>query len=138
MLATAGSPLPPEGYEYVYEQLGPDVLLINGSGGTDVCSAIVSGGPMLPVYAGEIAGRCLGVDAAAFDLDGHEVVGELGELVIRQPMPSMPVAFWGDDGRRALPGRVLRRLPGRVAPGRLGALLRRRGPASSRAARMPR
>ena len=90
-IATAGSPLPGEGYDYVYEQLGPDVLLINGSGGTDVCSGIVSGGPMLPVYRGEIAGRCLGVDTAAFDVDGNEVVGELGELVIRQPMPSMPV-----------------------------------------------
>jgi acetoacetyl-CoA synthetase len=101
VLATAGSPLAPEGYDYVYEQLGPDVLLINGSGGTDVCSAIVSGGPMTPVYRGEIAGRCLGVDTAAFDLDGNEVVGELGELVIKQPMPSMPVKFWGDeDGER--------------------------------------
>jgi acetoacetyl-CoA synthetase len=99
-IATAGSPLPPEGYDYVYEQLGPDVLLINGSGGTDVCSAIVSGCPLLPVVRGEIAGRCLGVDTAAFDLDGNEVVGELGELVIRQPMPSMPVSFWGDDGSR--------------------------------------
>ena len=97
-LATAGSPLPGAGYDYVYEQLGPDVLLINGSGGTDVCSAIVSGCPMLPVYRGEIAGRCLGVDTAAFDLDGNAVVGELGELVIRQPMPSMPVELWGDEG----------------------------------------
>ncbi|HET6550854.1 MAG TPA: acetoacetate--CoA ligase, partial [Solirubrobacter sp.] len=96
-LATAGSPLPGEGYDYVYEQLGPDVLLVNGSGGTDVCSAIVSGCPMLPVYRGEIAGRCLAVDTAAFDADGREVVAELGELVIRQPMPSMPVGFWGDD-----------------------------------------
>ena len=96
---TAGSPLRPEGYDYVYEQLGPDVLLINGSGGTDVCSAIVSGCPMLPVYRGEIAGRCLGVDTAAFDLDGNEVVGELGELVIRQPMPSMPVQLLGRRGR---------------------------------------
>ena len=97
-LATAGSPLPPEGYDYVYEQLGPDVLLINGSGGTDVCSAIVSGCPMLPVYRGEIAGRCLGVDTAAYDTDGNEIVGELGELVIKQPMPSMPVKFWNDPG----------------------------------------
>ncbi len=97
-VATAGSPLPPEGYDYVYEQLGPDVLLVNGSGGTDVCSAIVSGCPMLPVMRGEIAGRCLGADTAAFDFDGNEVVGELGELVIKQPMPSMPVRFWGDPG----------------------------------------
>src|SRR3954454_23589194 len=97
VIATAGSPLPGEGYDYVYEQLGPDVCLINGSGGTDVCSAIVSGCPMLPVVRGEIAGRCLGVDTAAFDPDGRELVGELGELVIRRPMPSMPVSFWGDD-----------------------------------------
>ncbi len=77
------------------------MLLLNGSGGTDVCSAIVSGSPLQPVYRGEISGRCLGVDTAAFDLDGNEVVGELGELVIRQPMPSMPVRFWGDeDGER--------------------------------------
>jgi acetoacetyl-CoA synthetase len=97
VVATAGSPLPPEGYDWIYEQLGPEVLLINGSGGTDVCSAIVSGGPLTPVYRGEISGRCLGVDTAAFDLDGNEVVGELGELVIRQPMPSMPVGLWGDE-----------------------------------------
>jgi acetoacetyl-CoA synthetase len=101
VIATAGSPLPGEGYDYVYEQLGPDVCLVNGSGGTDVCSGIVSGCPMLPVVRGEIAGRSLAVDTAAFDLDGHEVVGELGELVIRRPMPSMPVRFWDDpDGAR--------------------------------------
>jgi acetoacetyl-CoA synthetase len=97
----AGSPLPPEGYDYLYEQLGPQMLLVNGSGGTDVCSAIVSGSALTPVHRGEMAGRWLGVDATAFDLDGNEVTGELGELVIRQPMPSMPVGFWGDeDGSR--------------------------------------
>jgi acetoacetyl-CoA synthetase len=97
----AGSPLPPEGYDYLYEQLGPELLLVNGSGGTDVCSAIVSGSALTPVHRGEMAGRWLGVDATAFDLDGNEVTGELGELVIRRPMPSMPVGFWGDeDGSR--------------------------------------
>jgi acetoacetyl-CoA synthetase len=97
---TAGSPLPAEGYRYVYEQL-PGVLLINGSGGTDVCSGIVQGSFALPVYEGEISGPCLGVDAHAFDPDGHDLVGELGELVIRKPMPSMPVKLWGDeDGSR--------------------------------------
>ncbi len=101
VVATAGSPLPGEGYDYVYEQLGPDVCLVNGSGGTDVCSGIVSGCPMLPVVRGEIAGRSLAVDTAALDLEGRELVGELGELVIRQPMPSMPVRFWDDpDGAR--------------------------------------
>jgi acetoacetyl-CoA synthetase len=94
----AGSPLPTEGYHYVYEQLGPDVLLINGSGGTDVCGAFVSGSFLQPVYDGEISGCCLGVDAKAFDADGDEVVGELGEMVITQPMPSMPVRFWNDPG----------------------------------------
>jgi acetoacetyl-CoA synthetase len=94
----AGSPLAPEGYDYVYEQLGPDVLLVNGSGGTDVCSAIVSGSALQPVHRGEMAGRWLGVDATAFDLDGREVAGEPGELVIRRPMPSMPVSFWNDPG----------------------------------------
>ena len=97
-LGAAGSPLPAEGYAWVYEQLGPDVLLNCGSGGTDVCTGIVQGSPMQPVFAGEIAGRCLGVDTAAFDPDGNEVVGALGELVIRAPMPSMPVGFWDDPG----------------------------------------
>ncbi len=95
-LCTAGSPLPAEGYTYAYEQLDPEAVLINGSGGTDVCSGIVSGSFAQPVYEGEISGRCLGVDAHAFDLDGNEVVGELGELVIKQPMPSMPIALWND------------------------------------------
>jgi acetoacetyl-CoA synthetase len=87
-----------DGFEWFYEQLDPTVLLINGSGGTDVCTGIVQGNPLIPVYAGEIAGRCLAVDTAAFDLDGRELVGELGELVIRQPMPSMAVRFWNDPG----------------------------------------
>ena len=78
VFGTAGSPLPTEAYRYVYEQLGPDVLLINGSGGTDVCSGIVGGSPLLPVYEGEISGRLLGVAADAFDPQGEPLVGELG------------------------------------------------------------
>jgi acetoacetyl-CoA synthetase len=102
-IGTAGSPLPSEGYHYVYEQLGPEVLLINGSGGTDVCGAFVSGSFLQPVYEGEISGCCLGVDVKAFDAEGKEVVGELGEMVITRPMPSMPVRFWNDaDGERYL------------------------------------
>jgi acetoacetyl-CoA synthetase len=99
IFATAGSPLPVQGYRYVYDQLGPDVMLLNGSGGTDVCSGYVGGSPLMPVYEGEISGRLLGVAADAFDLDGNPVVGELGELVVTKPMPSMPVKLWGDaDG----------------------------------------
>jgi acetoacetyl-CoA synthetase len=97
MLCTAGSPLPSEGYLYAYDQLGPDMLLNNGSGGTDVCTGLVSGSFAQPVYEGEITGACLAVDAHAFDAEGNEVIGELGEFVITQPMPSMPVAFWGDE-----------------------------------------
>ncbi|WGD40073.1 acetoacetate--CoA ligase [Streptomyces cathayae] len=98
--ASAGAPLPPEGYAWIYDQL-PGVVLNIGSGGTDVCSGIVQGDPLLPVWAGEISGAALGVAARAFDGAGHEVVGELGELVITAPMPSMPIGFWGDaDGSR--------------------------------------
>ncbi|WP_326954493.1 acetoacetate--CoA ligase [Amycolatopsis sp. NBC_01286] len=94
-IGAAGSPLPAEGYRWVADRF-PDVLLNVGSGGTDVCSGIVQGSPLQPVWAGEISGPCLGVDARAFDERGEPVVGELGELVITAPMPSMPVGFWGD------------------------------------------
>lgn len=100
-IGAAGSPLPPEGYRWVADEFGPDVLLNVGSGGTDVCSGIVQGSPLQPVWVGEISGPCLGVDAQAFDEKGEPVVGELGELVITTPMPSMPVGFWDDaDGTR--------------------------------------
>ncbi|MDT7581682.1 MAG: acetoacetyl-CoA synthetase [Pseudonocardiales bacterium] len=100
-IGAAGSPLPPEGYRWVAEQFGPDLLLNVGSGGTDICSGIVQGSPLQPVWAGEISGPCLGVDAKAYDDKGEQVVGELGELVITAPLPSMPVGFWGDpDGTR--------------------------------------
>ncbi|MGI5131306.1 acetoacetate--CoA ligase [Pseudonocardia sp. CA-107938] len=95
-VVVAGSPLPAEGYHWLDEQLGPDVAINVGSGGTDVCTGIVQGGPLQPVWVGEISGPCLGVAAQAFDEDGKAVVGELGELVITAPMPSMPVAFWKD------------------------------------------
>jgi acetoacetyl-CoA synthetase len=108
----AGSPLPPEGFDWIYEQLGPDVLLNVGSGGTDVCTGMVQGGPMQPVYRGEIAGCCLGVDVAAYDESAQPVVGELGELVIRQPMPSMPVGFWNDPGDERYRAAYFEHFPG--------------------------
>lgn len=111
-IGAAGSPLPPEGFDWVYEQLGPDVLLNIGSGGTDVCTGIVQGSPLQPVYRGEISGPCLGVDAAAYDERGHPVVGEFGELVIRAPMPSMPVGFWNDPGDRRYRAAYFERFPG--------------------------
>ena len=100
-VCAAGSPLPMEGYTWLYEQFGPELFLNNGSGGTDVCTGIVQGFPLLPVWAGKMSAPCPGIDAVAFDENGKEVVGELGELVIRRPMPSMPVSFWNDpDGER--------------------------------------
>jgi acetoacetyl-CoA synthetase len=112
VLCTAGSPLPAEGYRYAYEQLGPQMLLINGSGGTDVCTGIVSGSYAQPVYEGEISGPCLGVDVHAFDDGGNEVVGELGELVIAKPMPSMPVRFYNDPGGARYRAAYFDRYPG--------------------------
>ncbi|MFE2554956.1 acetoacetate--CoA ligase [Streptomyces sp. NPDC059352] len=100
-LGAAGSPLAAEGFRWVAEQFGDRVLLNVGCGGTDVCTGILQGGPLQAVRAGEISGPCLGVAAYAYDAEGERVVGELGELVITEPMPSMPVGFWGDtDGSR--------------------------------------
>jgi len=91
----SGSPLPAEGYLWLAEQF-PEVRLNVGSGGTDICTGIVQGNPMLPVYAGEMSGVSLGVAACAFDEGGDDIVGELGELVITRPMPTMPLYFWND------------------------------------------
>ena len=96
MLAAAGSPLPTEGFVWLNDHFGPDAPLYVGSGGTDVCTGLLQGYPITPVYAGEISAKCLGVAAYAFDEAGNSVVGDLGELVITEPMPSMPVRFWGD------------------------------------------
>jgi acetoacetyl-CoA synthetase len=96
-VGSTGAPLPVEGFRWVYEQLDPQVLLSSVSGGTDVCTAFVGGSPTTPVRAGEISGRYLGAKVEARDAAGRSLVGEQGELVISAPMPSMPVAFWGDD-----------------------------------------
>jgi acetoacetyl-CoA synthetase len=100
-VGSTGSPLSPEGFRWVYDQLGADTWLFSTSGGTDMCTAFVGGLPTLPVYLGEIQGRCLGASVEAWDPDGKPLVDEVGELVITRPMPSMPVFFWGDeDGSR--------------------------------------
>ena len=100
-VGSTGSPLSPEGFEWVYEHVGRDTWLFSTSGGTDVCTAFVGGVPILPVYRGELQGRALGCAVHSFDEDGEAVVGEVGELVLTEPMPSMPVFFWGDeDGSR--------------------------------------
>ncbi len=92
----AGSPVTPEVMEWFYRSVKRDLWVQNGSGGTDICSAFVAGVPTLPVRAGEIQARMLGVDAHAFNERGESVVNEVGELVVRKPMPSMPVFLWND------------------------------------------
>lgn len=96
-IGSTGSPLPPEAFEWIYKHVKKDVWLISLSGGTDVCSAFVGGCPLLPVYAGEIQCRMLGARIEAFGEDGKPVLNELGEMVITQPMPSMPIYFWNDE-----------------------------------------
>jgi acetoacetyl-CoA synthetase len=110
-VGSTGAPLPPEGFAWVYEQL-PDVWLKSVSGGTDVCTAFVGGSPLVPVVEGEISCRYLGVAAAAFDEAGRPVVGEEGELVITEPMPSMPVRFWNDPDGARLRAAYFERFPG--------------------------
>ncbi|MFL5904104.1 MAG: acetoacetate--CoA ligase, partial [Solirubrobacteraceae bacterium] len=100
-VGSTGSPLSPEGFDWIYEHVGRDTWLFSTSGGTDVCTAFVGGVPLLPVYRGELQARALGCAVDAFDENGNPLVDEVGELVITEPMPSMPVFFWGDeDGSR--------------------------------------
>ncbi|WP_449619965.1 acetoacetate--CoA ligase [Robertmurraya sp. Marseille-Q9965] len=95
-IGSTGSPLPPEGFAWVYEHVKNDLWLASVSGGTDICSAFVGGAPILPVRAGEIQCRELGAKVEAFDEEGNTVVDEVGELVLTEPMPSMPIFFWND------------------------------------------
>jgi acetoacetyl-CoA synthetase len=100
-IGSTGSPLAPEGFQWIYDHVGSDTWLFSTSGGTDVCTAFVGGVPILPVYRGELQGRSLGCAVEAWNEDGEAVVDEVGELVITEPMPSMPLFFWGDaDGSR--------------------------------------
>ncbi len=91
-----GAPLSPEGFKWVYDEVKSDVRLAPSSGGTDICAGIVSGSPILPVYAGEIPGRNLGVAVYAYNENAEPVTDEVGELVITKPFPSMPLFFWND------------------------------------------
>ncbi len=98
-IGVTGSPLPTDGYRWVYEHVSDEVRLDSTSGGTDVCTAFVGGAEILPVRAGEVSGIFGGVAAAAWSPDGEPLVDEVGELVITRPMPSMPLHFWNDPDR---------------------------------------
>ncbi|SEP00851.1 acetoacetate--CoA ligase [Trujillonella endophytica] len=100
-IGSTGSPLPTAAFHWVYDAVAPDVFLGSLSGGTDVATGFIGSSLLLPVTAGELQRPMLGVAAAAWDEEGRPVVGELGELVITEPMPSMPLYFWADpDGSR--------------------------------------
>jgi acetoacetyl-CoA synthetase len=95
-IGSTGSPLAPESFRWVYDHIGQDIWLFSTSGGTDVCTAFVGGCPLLPVYEGELQARALGCAVEAWDEDGNSVIDTVGELVLTQPLPSMPLFFWGD------------------------------------------
>ncbi len=115
-IGSTGSPLPPEGFRWVYEHVDPDVWLFSTSGGTDVCTAFVGGCPLLPVYAGELQCRVLGCAVESFDQHGNALTDEVGELVLTEPLPSMPLFFWGDPSTDGDPDGSGANDPGR--PGR--------------------
>ncbi|TRW45682.1 acetoacetate--CoA ligase [Georgenia yuyongxinii] len=96
-IMSTGSPLPASTWRWVHRDVKPDVHLGSDSGGTDICSGFLGSNPLDPVHLGELQGPLLGVAVEARGEDGARVVGEVGEMVITRPMPSMPVSFWGDD-----------------------------------------
>jgi acetoacetyl-CoA synthetase len=99
-MTSTGSPLVPEGFDYVYQHVKADLCLSSIAGGTDLIACFVGGNPVGPVWRGEIQARCLGMAVEVFDDDGRPVKGEKGELVCVKPFPSMPIAFWDDPGDR--------------------------------------
>jgi acetoacetyl-CoA synthetase len=111
-VGSTGSPLPPEGFRWVYDAVKPDLLLGSFSGGTDLCTGFVGPCPLLPVRTGVISARCLGAKVEAFDPAGASVFGQVGELVITEPMPSMPVGFWNDPDQARYTGSYYRDYPG--------------------------
>ncbi len=101
MIASTGSPLVPESFDYVYENIKPDVHLASVSGGTDICSCFVIGNPLLPVWRGEIQGPGLGMAVNVVNEAGEPIASGKGELVCTAPFPAMPIGFWNDpDGMK--------------------------------------
>lgn len=100
-ISSTGSPLPPEAYEWCYNYVKENLWIASISGGTDLCTAFILGAPTLPVHAGELQCRGLGAKVESFSSEATSLLNEIGELVITEPMPSMPIYFWNDeDGRR--------------------------------------
>ena len=111
-LLSTGSPLVPEGFDYVYDAIKRDVCLSSISGGTDILSCFVLGNPALPVWRGEIQCKGLGMAIEVFDDDGRPVRGEKGELVCTRPFPAMPIGFWNDPDNAKYHAAYFERFPG--------------------------
>ncbi len=111
-IGSTGAPLPPEAFDYVYTEIKKDLWLCSMSGGTDVCTAFVGGCPARPVYMGEIQCRALGCALYAYDDHGQVLQGEVGEMVIAKPMPSMPIFFWNDTGKQRYRSSYFEMFPG--------------------------
>ena len=111
-VGSTGAPLSPEGFGWVYDSVGSDLLLASFSGGSDMCTGFVGSSPLLPVRAGEIQCLGLGAKVEAYDQDGKPLIDEVGELVITEPLPSMPVYFWNDPGNARYTQSYFERFPG--------------------------
>jgi acetoacetyl-CoA synthetase len=122
-----GSPSTPETFAWFYRAVKDDLWVTSQSGGTDICSGLVGAVPGLPVYAGEIQTRLLGVDVHSWDDDGRELIDEVGELVVTNPMPSMPLFFWGDDDGARYRDSYFAKYPGVWCHGDLLRINRRGG-----------
>ena len=112
MIASTGSPLAPEAFDFVYASIKADVHLASIAGGTDIVSCFMGGNPTAPVWRGEIQTRALAMAVDVFDDDGKPVRGEKGELVCTAPFPSMPVRFWNDPGDEKYRAAYFERFPG--------------------------
>lgn len=112
-IGSTGAPLPPEAFEWIYQAISSDVWLCSMSGGTDVCTAFVGGCPYEPVYKGAIQCRGLGCAMKAYDDDGNEMIGSLGEMIVEQPMPSMPIFFWNDPENKRYRSSYFEQYPGK-------------------------
>jgi acetoacetyl-CoA synthetase len=111
-IGSTGSPLSREGFRWLHEAAAPGLPINSMSGGTDVCAALIGKSPTVPVWLGEMSSAWLGAAVCAYDDDGHELLDEIGELVLTKPMPSMPVAFWNDPGRTRLRADYFEDYPG--------------------------
>ena len=111
-VGSTGAPLPPEAFGWIHANVKEDVLVGSMSGGTDVCTAFVLSCPTLPEYAGELQCLALGARIESWDEDGHPRLGQVGELVLTAPYPSMPVFLWNDPDGARLRASYYERFPG--------------------------